>query len=417
MMSLHIRYSIMKESKKQKKTISQLDSIDSLMCNVLDKGKIAMNITVTGYFGSGSSAVLDLLSEYSSVGSIVKDKEGGYENTTLYHPGGIFDLEDKLLLGNDIHRSDEALRTFKTEMMRLNENDFGWYGSFEALFGKQFENILNEFIEDLKPFEINARYYGQCEKVIFNPLKIPVQMAAKVLLGRTIYKWGRQFIYKSGCHNMFVAFPSPEEFYKAAKKFVKNFLNLYSEDGKEHTVFDRLLLCHNLYRIPQYFGDDFRVVRVQRDIRDVYFFNKYLWKEINAGTMYPDDMETFIDYWKRINAVEKPIKDSRILTINFEDLIYRYDDTVNKIEEHCGLNSKDHVLKKERFDPQKSIKNTQVFRLRAQWKPELQVIENQLSDYLYSFPYENVTAVDDMFDDSRVTRKIGLLSKLKTLFG
>ena len=33
------------------------------------------------------------------------------------------------------------------------------------------------------------------------------------------------------------------------------------------------------------------------------------------------------------------------------------------------------------------------------------------------FPYENVTTVDDMFDDSRVTRKIGLLSKLKTLFG
>ena len=70
----------MKELKKQKKTISQLGSIDSLMCNVLDKGKIAMNITVTGYFGSGSSAVLDLLSEYSSVGSIVKDKEGGYLN-------------------------------------------------------------------------------------------------------------------------------------------------------------------------------------------------------------------------------------------------------------------------------------------------------------------------------------------------
>ena len=160
----------MKELKKQKKTISQLGSIDSLMCNVLDKGKIAMNITVTGYFGSGSSAVLDLLSEYSSVGSIVKDKEGGYENTTLYHPGGIFDLEDKLLLGNDIHRSDEALRTFKTEMMRLNDNNFGWYGSFETLFGKRFENILNEFIDELKPFEIDARYYGQCERVIFNPL-------------------------------------------------------------------------------------------------------------------------------------------------------------------------------------------------------------------------------------------------------
>lgn len=40
MMSLHIRYSIMKELKKQRKTISQLDSIDLLMCNVFwIKGK------------------------------------------------------------------------------------------------------------------------------------------------------------------------------------------------------------------------------------------------------------------------------------------------------------------------------------------------------------------------------------------
>ena len=39
------------------------------------------NIVVTGYFGAGSSAVLDLLSEYNSVGSIVKDKRGGYEHT------------------------------------------------------------------------------------------------------------------------------------------------------------------------------------------------------------------------------------------------------------------------------------------------------------------------------------------------
>lgn len=372
-----------------------------------------MNIVVTGYFGSGSSAVLDLLSEYSSVGSIVKDKEGGYEHTTLYHPGGLFDLEDKLLMGNDIHSSDEALRIFKREMKRLNDNNFGWYGSFKELFGDRFEAILENFIQGLKPFEISQRYYGQCKKVIFNPLKIPVQVAAKVLMGRTIYEWGRQYIYKSGYHNMIVTFPSEEEFYCAAREFVSDLMELYSEQGKANTVFDRLLLCHNLYRIPKYFSDDFRVIRVQRDIRDVYFFNKYLWQEINAGSMYPKKIDEFIDYWNRINAMEKPVSDARILTINFEDLIYHYEETVKMIENHCNLREEDHFEAKTKFIPEKSIKNTQVYKIREQWKDELEIIEKELSEYLYDFPFENNTTVNEMFDDSRVKKQIGLLSKLK----
>ena len=113
-----------------------------------------MNIAVTGYFGSGSSAVLDLLCEFDSVTTGLPDNIKSFEHTTLYQPGGIFDLEDKLLLGNDIHRSDEAIRTFKTEMMRLNDNNFGWFGSFKEMFGDEFEKITNilEAYENRKNF-------------------------------------------------------------------------------------------------------------------------------------------------------------------------------------------------------------------------------------------------------------------------
>lgn len=142
---------------------------------------MGLDISVTGYFGAGSSAVLDLLSEYSCNGTGIKNERGGYEHTTFYQPGGIFDLEDKLLLGNDIHRSDEALRTFEREMYRLNNNNFGWFGSFKQMFGDTFEKNLNQFIEELHPFTIKAQYYGQYEKVVFNPLKIPIQFAAKLL--------------------------------------------------------------------------------------------------------------------------------------------------------------------------------------------------------------------------------------------
>lgn len=370
-------------------------------------------IAVTGYFGAGSSAVLDLLCEYDCNGSLVLDKPGGYEHTTLYHPGGIFDLEDKLLLGNDIHRADEALGTFETEMLRLNNNNFGWFGSFKEMFGDKFENNLKDFIAALHPFEINAQYYGQCKKVIFNPLKVPVQLAAKILTGRTIYVWGRQFVHDPVIPKMRVAFPSGEEFYTAAKKFVKSYMDMYKEPGKDNVLFDRLLLCHNAYRMPKYFDDDFRLIIVNRDVRDVYCFNKYLWPEINAGSMYPSDIEVFVDYWRRLNSYERKVDDKRILNINFEDLIYHYDDTVLKIEEHCQLTSEQHTKLKKYLQPERSMKNTQVYKLRSEWQDEIDRIEKELPEFCYSFPYENQTDVKDMFDDSRAERKEGFWQKWK----
>lgn len=370
-------------------------------------------IAVTGYFGAGSSAVLDLLCEYECNGSVVLHKPGGYEHTTLYHPGGLFDLEDKLLLGNDIHRSDEALSTFETEMLRLNNNNFGWFGSFKDLFGDKFEKNLIEFIKDLHPFDIKARYYGQCKKVVFNPLKMPVQLAAKIITGRTIYVWGRQFIHNPSIPKMTVAFPSGKEFYSAAQKFVKNYMDMYKEPGKENILFDRLLLCHNAYRLPRYFDENFRLIIVNRDVRDVYCFNKYLWPEINAGSMYPRDIDAFIDYWRRLNSYERKINDKRILNISFEDLIYHYEDTVKIIEEHCGLTSEQHSELKKYLQPERSMKNTQVYKLRREWQDEIIQIEKNLPEFCYDFPYDNDTDVKDMFDDSRADLREGLLQRIK----
>lgn len=372
---------------------------------------MGLNIAVTGYFGSGSSAVIDLLCEFDCNSTGLPANVGAFEHTTLYHPGGLFDLEDKLLLGNDIHRSDEAIRTFLREMMRLNNNNFGWFGSFKRLFGDKFEIIVNTFIQELHPFNIRARYYGQYETVTFSLKKLLLQIAANIILGKHIYVWGRQYKFNPKNKQMISAFPSDKEFYTAGKKFVNSYMNLFKEDGRENTIFDRLILCHNANRVPRYFDDRFRLIVLNRDVRDVFIFNKYLWPEINAGSMYPTDVTEFIEYWKRLKAVEKKITDKRILEVNFEDLVYKYDETVDKIKKHCNLYGKKWDQFKY-FDPQKSIKNTQVFRIRNEWQREIELIEKELPEFLYSFPYENTTSVNEMFDDSRVERKLGLVQKI-----
>ena len=373
---------------------------------------MGLNIAVTGYFGSGSSAVIDLLCEFECNTTGLPKGIEAFEHTTLYHPGGLFDLEDKLLKGNDIHRSDEAIRTFRKEMMRLNNNNFGWFGSFQEMFGDKFEIIMNEFISDLHPFDIKARYYGQYKTVKFSLKKVALQIAAKIVYGRNIYKWGREYVFDPKERKMISAFPSETEFYNAASKFVSSYMSLFSKEGKKNTIFDRLILCHNANRVPNYFDDSFRLIVLNRDIRDVFVLNKYLWPEINAGTMYPTDVHEFIDYWRRLRSREKKIDDSRILEVNFEDLIYNYDATVYRIKEHCNL-SAEKWNQFEYFDPHRSIKNTQVYKIRDVWQDEVALIEKELPEFLYNFPYENDTSVNEMFDDSRVVRKLGLFQRLK----
>lgn len=62
----------------------------------------------TGYMGSGSSAVTDLLSEIDGYSCT----NGNFEYVFMHCPNGVFDLEDKLLKGNNDLRSDESFRHF-----------------------------------------------------------------------------------------------------------------------------------------------------------------------------------------------------------------------------------------------------------------------------------------------------------------
>ena len=79
-------------------------------------------IIPTGYMGSGSSAVTDLLREYP----VINTKNADFEYIFLHAPNGVFDLENKLLKNNNAIRSDEALKTFENFMTSLYEYR-GWW--------------------------------------------------------------------------------------------------------------------------------------------------------------------------------------------------------------------------------------------------------------------------------------------------
>ena len=359
-----------------------------------------MNIVVTGLAGAGSSAVIDLLNEYDCNYMGLTDGRT-YEHTFLYTPNGLFDLESKLLKNNDMHRSDEALLSFEETMKCLNDNNFGWFGSYNELFGDRFETIINDFLKELPIYKIESTYYGRYKGVRFSFVKLILQLGAKLIQHRKIYKWGRQYIRKPNNMDMRVTFPTKEEFFISASKLVSRYMGLFENKEFRNTIFDRLLLCQHMDKISDYFDSDFRVIAVKRDVRDTYFLNSYLWPQMHATPIYPTKLNDFIDYWSHMNAGIHDCNDYRVLSINFEDLVYDYENTVKVIEKHCGLNSKEHTAPKRFFQPERSINNTQVFVGHDEWKDAADKIEYAFPNYIYKFPFIKQTDNSKIFDDSR----------------
>ena len=99
----------------------------------------------TGYMGSGSSAVTDLLSEVDGYSC----SNGNFEYVFMHCPNGVFDLEDKLLKGNNALRSDEALHTFYSCMKTLYTNKYYWVANYKDKVGSDFMSWCEEFISSL----------------------------------------------------------------------------------------------------------------------------------------------------------------------------------------------------------------------------------------------------------------------------
>ena len=64
-------------------------------------------ITCASYYGTGSSAVTDLFSEFDCIDSL-----GNYEYRFLQEPDGIADLEYNLIENRHRHNSSDAIKRY-----------------------------------------------------------------------------------------------------------------------------------------------------------------------------------------------------------------------------------------------------------------------------------------------------------------
>lgn len=343
-------------------------------------------IIPTGYMGSGSSAITDLISEYKGY----EAANGSFEYVFMHCPNGLFDLEDKLLCGNNAVRSDEALHSFLQEMRELYSRKYWWPGNYKEKFSVNFMKITEDFVESLIDFKPNFYWYYQ-EKLNFSRfIKMAIRKVFLVISG------GRIALKKPLTHDtMWLSIPNKEEYYAKAKKYVKELLiELGIEDN--NLILDQLILPFNLTRMEHYFEENAECFVVERDPRDVFISNKYVWTRQDCPIPYPTDVMEFCEMYRKMRLMEIHSGNPHIHVIQFEDMIYRYEESVNSIQDILGLSNEDHERIKEMFNPERSINNTQLFR-NQEYKVETDIIEQQLSEYLYNFPYERDVHMEEVF--------------------
>lgn len=339
----------------------------------------------TGYMGSGSSAITDIFSSFE--GYVAPN--GSFEYVFLHCPNGVFDLEDKLLWNNNAIRSDEALRTFRAAMKELFDTPFWWPGNYKKRLSPCFMKYIDRFIEEISDFSIDSYWYHQ-ERRGYKAL--PRLLMNKVLEILPYKGPIRQPLRYAG---MNIAFPEAEDFYCAARKLLQS---LYDDlgIGKTGLVLDQLVLPFNAQRFENYFASNTEVVVVDRDPRDVFLSNKYIWPRQNGSIPYPTDVRKFCAYYRRLRTHGDAFENSHIHNVSFEDCIYFHEATIERLGRIAESSLNESHKKTNAFDPDASINNTQLFMI-PEFKKEADIIAVELPEFLYDFPETFIPNLEHVF--------------------
>ncbi len=355
-----------------------------------------LNIAVTGYYGTGSSAVIDLLREYKNV-KVVPQVGHLYEHEAFYYPGGLFDLYSLMLNGNTPQGSDIYINNFIDAMRRLNDYNYVWYGSYHKLFGDSFMQLVDDFVSSISEKRDGSNSFHNI-RTRFSVVKAAMQFVAKIIYKKKIVQYGRMYI-RDG-NPVYFSMPSADELNSAAQRFTEGYFQLFNKE-KNVAIYDHLIWPQQVNSHKNCFTDSLKVIVVNRDPRDVFLSSKYIWCKPGKGNSigkphFGDDPVTFSDEWRRTVITDNT--NPNALHVFFEDLVYNYEETVRRIEGFLGFLPEEHLMPRTKFVPEKSIENTQVFTANAAYAAEADIIAKSLPHYLYPFAYKRNADVKNMFD-------------------
>lgn len=326
-------------------------------------------ISCASYYGSGSSAVTDLIGEYKSVKSLT-----AYEFRFLHDIDGVMDLEYHLVVNPNRHNSGHALKRFWRLSLFNAGNRFD--KRYSAFLGDSYIKLTKEYVDKLTDLKFPGYWFmdfyerGKC----FYYYKSLAGKLAKILHLKNYSKLPKEVTYCSH--------PSEEKFLELTRKYISSIIKAANPEDVDFLMMDQLTPSSNVNRCLRYFDENIRTVIVDRDPRDIYVINKTVWKT----TIVPANPVDFCKWYGFTHgcAKDQPLDDKRAMKIQFEDIVYRYHETVSQIEKFVGLSAESHEHPFKGMNPKRSVNNTWLFK-DYEAQDEIRYIEEHLKEYLYDF--------------------------------
>jgi hypothetical protein len=342
-------------------------------------------VGVCGYTSTGSSAFSDLLREYDGVQVL-----DTIEFLFAYFPDGLEDLEYHINSYHKYASSATAIYRFRKLM--------NWPYIY-PVDKDGIKKATDEFLDKLIQFSWKGRGGG---------LDLHVLSAKKLFLRRSITKLARLLrFYKilKICLNPFLyrieLSVVPENFDAASRKFISDILDALGQDGHQVTVLNQPFEGCDPVKSFKFFENPKAIV-ANRDPRDHYLFAKNFLRPRGDGYQIPcDTVDDYIKYYRLVHRLPPYLQERNdILFINFEEIVYDYENTVKKVAAFAGVTQ--HIYKGKYFKPAHSRNNTQLFKKYIGFESDIKKIEQELPEYIFHFEnYPDIEPEGGMFFGSQ----------------
>lgn len=331
-----------------------------------------MDVGICGFGYTGSGAVNDLLKEYKNV-----NFSTGEEFFITYFPDGLNDLKRGLCeTRSKFFNSDVSVCRFLS-FCRNYGSLFNWNSSK----CNDFFDLSKTFVDNLMlkkwmgDWAYDYMYMSGFSRFFYYSLGNRINK----LFDRTFIKHERTMYLGT----------DESTFNIEANKYVESIKKLMGYNNDCYiNVFNQPFAANNPEESFKFFSNPYAIITV-RDPRDVYIMVKHFVKN-EAKWLPVKDVDVFISFVR--NQYVNLMSRSRVLVIHFEDLVYKYEETVKEIERFLLLDI-DNKQKKKYFDPAKSVNNTRLFEKIHLYDSDIRKIENELGDLLY--PFDDVEKIDN----------------------
>lgn len=331
-------------------------------------------VIVSGFFSSGSSAVVDLLKEFKNT------YECKAEVRIIKDPYGICQLEHSLVEQWELINSSAAISDFLNLCRICARSGGGNFPfaraglSYGKTITKDFMDITNEYIDKLTQFKYCQEFYHDKFKKSY--LRY---VSDRCRYGVEKYSKGKIKIANRS-NVCYFSKPTAEEFEEATQEYFERLYDACTDDGG-YIILDQAVSPNNPRVIHRYFKKA-KMIIVDRDPRDMYV------DDIRWGEKLDKDVlsaEAGRRYALRQKALRDGIvNDTDILYMRFEDLILHYDDTVNKIRDFIGFGSEDHIDRAKFLKVERSAANIGIWKQDYEkYKAALDVIAQELPTLCY----------------------------------